>query len=296
MNVKELMKDNARKVIIAKKPVKLNGYSFVSKDNLDYNALRSCITVIVDMTEIGDYNILCKVANRCKNTFFKINNTITRFEFNKRFNELEMYMRNKEKKALILPDVINWFNKNAYKYGEAAIFIENYLNEILKTHSDLQYEYNNACIAVGYDAKPFALKETTIDDFNSRLAYVYDDKENLQYAGSTIRGYYNYRDEYCEEESPIYAKADRRLSSYNSKCRQSYNIASAEDVINVFALLYYLEPEMLAPDTYQCECGHYNRYRTVQVQQDVNTGYWKSYPDTNVCCPCCGALRKEREY
>lgn len=296
MNVKELMKENARKVIIAKKPILIKGFDCIPKEEINYNDLRFCKTVIVDMTDIGDYTILCKVANRCKNTLFKINSTITKFDFNKRYNDLEQFMRNKEKKMLTLLDVVNWFNKNAYKYGETAIFIESYLNEIVKSHSDLRYEYISACIAVGYDPKPFVLKETTIDDFNSRLAYVYDDKENMQYADNTIRGYYNYKDEYCEEESQIFTKKDRRLSSYNSKCKRSYNIASPEDVINVFALLYYLDPETIAPDTYKCECGHYNRYRTVQVQQDPNTGYWKSYPDTNVCCPCCGALRKEREY
>ena len=296
MTINELKSKQARKVLLTHTPKKLIGFECVLIKDVNYNDLRSAICVIVDMETEGDYSVLYKVANRCKETYYRISGrrAVTKFIPDVYNPDLEQFMRNKLKKELTFTDVLKWFNRNKFRYADSAIFIEEFLNAINETHSDLQTEYRNACIAVGYDPKPFTLKETDIDDFNLRLAYVYDDKENMQYAGNTIRGYYNYKDEYCEEESPIYTKADRRLTSYSSKCRQSYNIASPEDVINVLALLYYLDDEMLAPDVYQCECGHYNRYRTAQVQQDSNTGYWKAYPDTEVCCPCCGELKRNR--
>ena len=293
MTIYEIKKLN--KAIVSHEPILCDDYTnILITDELNFNDLRYFFSVIVDMKQEGDFSILLKVANRCKNTYFKIGNSITYFDTNKRYSELEQFMRNKMKPELTTTKVIEWFNKNVFRYGEAQGFIKNYLNEIQATGSDLYSEYCNCCRAVGYDPKPFVLRPTDIDTFNSRLTYKYDNKEEPMYAGSQVRGYYNFKNEYCEEEAKHFTRADRKLYSYNLKCKQSYDIASPEDVITVIALMYYVEPTDLAPDTYECECGYYNRYRTAQVELNLNTGYWKSYPDTEVCCPRCGELKRER--
>lgn len=289
------IKKTMNKAILSHEPVAYRGYTnILITDELNFNDLKNFFSVIVDMKEEGDFGILMKVANRCKQTYFKIGNSIEFFDTNKRYSELEQFMRNKQKPELTAEKVIAWAERNLFRYGEAQDFIKNYLYEIQRTGSDLYFEYCNCCRAVGYDPKPFVLRPTDIDTFNSRLTYKYDNKEDMQYAGSQVRGYYNYRDEYCEEETKPFTKADRKLYSYNAKCKQSYNIASPEDVVTVIALMYYVDPTDLAPDTYECECGYYNRFRTAQIELDFNTGYWKSYPDTEVCCPCCGKLKRER--
>lgn len=293
MNIKSLKTIN--KAIVSHEPIVYAGYTnILITPELNFNDLRSFFSVIVDMKTEGDFSILMKVANRCKQTYFKIGNSITHFDTDKRYSELEQFMRNKQKPELTTEKVIAWAERNLFRYGEAQAFIKTYLEQIKNTGSDLYFEYCNCCRAVGYDPKPFILKPTDIDTFNSRLAYKYDNEEDMQYAGSQVRGYYNYKGEYCEEENRYFTKADRKLYSYNSKCKQSYNIASPEDVINVIALMYYVDPTDLAPDTYECECGYYNRYRTIQVVQDADTGRWLSYPEVEVCCPCCGRLKRER--
>lgn len=292
MTILELKKLN--KAILSHEPVAYRGYTnILITPELNFNDLKSFFSVIVDMTQEGDFGILMKVANRCKDVYFKIGNSITFFDKEQRYAELEQFMRNKMKPELTTAKVIAWFDRNAYRYGEAQDFIKTYLSQIQSTGSDLYFEYCNCCRAVGYDPKPFILRPTDIDTFNSRLAYKYDNDEDMQYAGSQIRGYYNFKGEYCEEEAKPFTKADRKLYAYSAKCKQSYNIASPEDVITVIALMYYVDPTVLAPDTYECECGYYNRYRTAQVAFDSNTGRWLSYPDVEVCCPRCGELKRE---
>ena len=283
------------KAIISHEPVAYKGYTnILITPELNFNELRGFFSVIVDMTQEGDFNILAKVAYRCKEVYFKIGNSITYFDIDKRYTELEQFMRNKQKPELTTEKVIAWAERNLFKYGEAQDFIKTYLTEIQRTGSDLYFEYCNCCRAVGYDPKPFVLRPTDIDTFNSRLAYKYDNDEDIQYAGNQIRGYYNYKDEYCEEEAKQFTKADRKLYAYSTKCKRSYNIASPEDVVNVIALMFYINStEDLDPDTYECECGYYNRYRTAQVVFDSNTGRWLSYPDVEVCCPRCGELKRE---
>jgi hypothetical protein len=292
MTIYEIKKTN--KAIISHEPVAYKGYTnILITSDLNFNDLRGFFSIIVDLTQEGDFSILMKVANRVKDVYFKIGNSITFFDKEQRYAELEQFMRNKQKPELTTERVVVWFNKNAFRYGEAQDFIKTYLNQIQTTGSDLYFEYCNCCRAVGYDPKPFILRPTDIDTFNSRLTYKYDNDEDKMYADGT-RAYYDYSGNYCEEEARPFTKADRKLYSYNSKCKQSYNIASPEDVINVIALMYYVDPTDLAPDTYECECGYYNRYRTAQVEFDGNTGRWLSYPDTEVCCPCCGRLKRER--
>ena len=294
-----------KRLLLTHEPVLANGYTNEIINKFNYRNCKYFYSVTIEMAQENDYRYLWIASQNCKNVFYIIKGHTeqTRYNPNEYYPELEQFMRSKIKADLTLDKTIDWFKKNSNRYNtlenkELSEYIALILNKIKTDHLDLYNEYVNLCNAVGYTPKPFTTRTSNIDEFNKKLAWVHDNKEEEHGYDGSYGGYYDNAGLYNETgyAREPQKRAERRISSYNSKCKESYNIANPEDVINVIALSYYVqdETEMLNVDTYKCKCGRYLRYRTTQVQQDANTGFWKTYPDTEACCPTCGALKKER--
>ena len=289
-----LMKDLKtieKKVLLTKKdrPESIIGYT----THFIENGIPSATEICVNLKEPGDYAILLRAKNLgCKVTY-KVAGRKTIAEFTGEFKpELEQFCKVDHRTEMTLDKVKNWFAKNSFKFGDTARIIQTTLN-LCKNTEDLEDTYRNLCVGLAYDWKPFRIKQTDIDDFNRQLSYVYDNKEERGYMGEDVRRMYNWKGEYEEHPLDTYAYT-RKISSYNAQRRKSREIATELDICTVLAYAEFMDKLELPENVYVCECGAFVHYRTADVEWDTNRGTLKVYPDVDVYCPHCGALRLER--
>lgn len=286
-----LVKDLGKKVLLthADVPEKVIGY----EKRLIENGVPNATEVLVVLSQEGDFGVLARCYNTGCKVAYKVKGRKTITEYNGEFtSDLEQFCRIKHKTEMTLDKVKSWFYKNRHQFGDTAIIINTILN-LAHSTTDLEETYRNICVALGYDPKPFNIKHSDIDEFNLRLSYTNDNRQDREYIGDGIRKTYNWQGEYEEHiiESTL---RPRQLSSYNSECRKTYNIISEKELCTVLAYATYLDSIELPEDVYKCECNAYNKYRTADVEWDNNNGRWRSYPDRDVCCPNCGRLRPAR--
>lgn len=251
------------------------------------------VEVTVNLRYEGDYGILLALYNRGHKVSYKIAGRPGIIEFKGEFlPELEQFCKTKHKTELTLDKVKEYFDRVGFKYGNQQGTIQTILDKMPNT-DELEVTYKNLCMGLGFDPKPFRIKQSDIEDFNSRLGYIKDNRKDRNYVGDDIKRSYNWKGEY-EEHLAEPTEKTYPLSSYNSYCKKTYNIASPEDVCIVLGYTTMMKYIDLPEDVYICECGYYAKYRTADVEWDNNNGRWRSYPDRDVCCPHCGALRLER--
>ena len=286
-----LVKDLQKKVLLthADVPEKVVGY----EKRLIENGIPSATEVLVVLSQENDFAVLARAYNAgCKVSYkVKGRNTITPYtgEFTP---DLEYFCRSKHKTEMTLEKAKTWFSKNSFQFGDTASVIATVLN-LAKSTADLEETYKNICVALNYDAKPFNVKQSDIEEFNTHLSYTHDNRTDREYIGDGVRRTYNWRGEY--EEYPAEPTTyKRQLTSYNAHCKRTYNIISERELCTVLAYAEYLDQLELPEDVYLCECGAYNKYRTADVEYDNDRGTWRTYPDRNVCCPHCGALKPMR--
>lgn len=251
------------------------------------------VEVTVNLRYEGDYSILLTLYNRGHKVSYKIAGRPGITEFKGEFlPELEQFCKIKHKTELTLDKVREYFDRVGFKYGDQQDAIQAILDN-LKSTEDLETSYRNLCIGLGLDAKPFNISQSDIEEFNTKLGYIKDNRKDREYVGDGLRKFYNWKGEY-EEHLLEPTERTYQLSSYNSYCKRTYSIASPEDVCIVLGYTTMMKYIDLPEDVYTCECGYYAKYRTADVEWDENRGTWRSYPDKDVCCPHCGALRLER--
>ena len=283
-----LVKDLQKKVLLthADVPERVMGY----EKRLIENGIPSATEVLVVLSQEGDFSVLARCYNAGCKVYYKVKgcNAITPYtgEFTA---DLEQFCRVKHKTEMTLNKARAWFKRNSFQFGNTSAIINTVLN-LAKSTTDLEETYRNICVALGYDPKQFNIKQSDIEEFNTKLGYIHDNRNDREYAGDGIRKMYNWKGEY--EEHPVeFTTPYRQLTSYNSHCKRTYDIISEKELCTVLAYAKYLDQLELPENVYICKCGAYNKYRTADVEWDDNNGRWRSYPDRDVCCPNCGALR-----
>ncbi len=252
--------------------------------------------ILIILAREGDYGVLMRAKEINAKVTYKVKGSNVISEYTGELTaDLEQFCRVKHKTDLTLDKVKAWFDKCGFILGPPQHTVKALLDDEEMTTENLERTYNNICIGLGIDPKPFRKAESNIDTFNTRLAYTHNDRADRQYMGDNVRKLYNWKGEY--EEHPIEDTVyERKLSSYRAECKKTYNIITPRELCTILAYAPYINYTELPDDVYMCKCGAYVKYRTVQVQQDPNTGYWKTYPDTkDPCCPKCGTLRKHIE-
>jgi hypothetical protein len=286
-----LIKDLQKKVLLthADVPEKVIGY----EKQLIENGIPHATEILIILSQEGDFGILTRCYNSGAKILYKVKGCNLIDEYKGEFTaDLEQFCRTKHKTEMTLDKVKTWFHKNARQFGPTAIIINTILN-LAHSTTELEETYRNICIALGYDPKPFSVKQSDIEEFNTQLGYIKDNRNDREYFGDDVRKTYNWKDEY--EEHPIEpTNIPRKLSSYNSYCKKTYNIISEKELCTVLAYAMYLDNIELPENVYKCECGAYNKYRTADVEWDNNNGRYRTYPDRDVCCPNCGALKPAR--
>lgn len=287
-----LSKIKSKKVLLthADRPNAVIGYETRTIESNPNTPLAS--EIIVNMSQEGDFAILLRCYNSGAKVSYKINNTVT--EFNGDYNDiLGNFCRPKHKTEMTLDKCRAWFRKNYHQFGTVANVIQTALNMCRNTE-ELESTYRNVCTALEYDIKPFATKTSDIEEYNNRTHNAFDNRNDREYYGDGLYKTYNYHGEYEEQPQHERVIRERQLSSYSSKCKETYNIITEKELCTTLGYIQYLDDLELPENIYKCKCGAYTKYRTVDCFFDNNNGIFRTYPDRDVCCPHCGALRLAR--